>query len=131
VLIPQVDKDGNERDGVRSPELAVPLATYTGWNQRDPSIGAPNQRVSFEASYIPFAKTPEERKKSGDPRRSIAERYPSREEYLKRYRDAVNEVIQQKYVLPEDRDALLKRGAIFVQFLRGLGSRYPDHPTSV
>jgi hypothetical protein len=48
--------------------------------------------------------------KNGDPRRSIAERYPSREEYLKRYRDAVNEVIQQKYVLPEDRDALLRRG---------------------
>jgi len=27
VLVPQVDADGNERDGVRSPELAVPLAT--------------------------------------------------------------------------------------------------------
>jgi hypothetical protein len=110
VLVPQVDEDGNERDGVRSPELAVPLATYTGWNLRDPSIGAADQRVSFEASYIPFAKTPEERKNNGDPRRSIAERYSSREEYLKRYRDAVNEVIEQRYVLPEDRDALLKRG---------------------
>ena len=77
---------------------------------RDPSIGAPDQRVSFEASYIPFAKTPEERKKTGDPRRSKAERYPSREGYLNRYRDAVNEVIQQRYVLPEDRDVLLKRG---------------------
>ncbi len=88
----------------------MPLATYTGWNLRDPSIGAPDQRVSFEGSYIPFAKTPEERKKDGDPRRSIAERYSSREEYLKLYGDAVNELIQQKYVLPEDRDALLKRG---------------------
>jgi hypothetical protein len=102
-------KTENERDGVRSPELAVPLATYTDWNLRDPSIGAPDQRVSFE-SYIPFAKTPEERKRNGDPRRSITERYPSREEYLKRYRDGVNELIQQKYVLPEDRDALLTRG---------------------
>jgi hypothetical protein len=109
-LIPQVDEDGNERGGVRPPELAAPLATYTGWNLRDPSIGAPDQRVAFEASYIPFARTPEERKKNGDPRRSIAERYSSREEYFKRYRDAVNEVIQEKYILPEDRDALLKRG---------------------
>jgi hypothetical protein len=92
------------------PELVAPLATYTGWNLRDASIGATDQRVSFEASYSPFAKTQEERKKNGDPRRSIAERYSSREEYLKRYRDAVNEVIRQKYVLPEDRDALLKRG---------------------
>jgi Alpha/beta hydrolase domain len=69
-----------------------------------------DQRISFEASYIPFPRTPEERENDGDPRRSIAERYPSREEYLGRYREAVNEVIQQKYVLPEDRDALLKRG---------------------
>jgi len=110
VLVPQVDEDGNEHDGVRSPELAVPLATYTGWNLRDASIGAPDQRVSFEVSCIPFAKTPEERKKNRDPRRSIAERYPNRAEYVKRYGDAVDEVIRQKYVLLEDRDALLKRG---------------------
>src|SRR5437764_9030083 len=29
VLVPQVDSDGNERSGVRLPELTVPLATYT------------------------------------------------------------------------------------------------------
>jgi hypothetical protein len=28
VLVPQVDVDGNERDGVRLPEITVPLATY-------------------------------------------------------------------------------------------------------
>ena len=48
VLVPQVDADGNERDGVRLPEISVPLATYASWNLRDPSIGAPDQRVSFE-----------------------------------------------------------------------------------
>ncbi|HVW67446.1 MAG TPA: alpha/beta hydrolase domain-containing protein, partial [Steroidobacteraceae bacterium] len=53
VLVPQVDADGNETDGVRLPELVVPLGTYAGWNLRDPLIGAPNQRVAFEASYIP------------------------------------------------------------------------------
>ena len=39
VLVPQVDSDGNERDGVHLPEITVPLATYTSWNLRDPSIG--------------------------------------------------------------------------------------------
>lgn len=110
VLVPQVNEDGNERDGVRSPELAAPLATYTGWNMRDPSIGAPDQRVSFEGSYIPFAKTPEEREKTGDPRPSIAERYSGREAYLKLYGNAVDDLIEQRYVLPDDRNALLKRG---------------------
>jgi hypothetical protein len=40
VLVPQVDADGNERDGVRMPEISVPLATYASWNLRDPSIEA-------------------------------------------------------------------------------------------
>ena len=50
-------------------------ATYASWNLRDPSIGAPDQRVAFETSYIPFPKTAADRQKTGDPRKSIAERY--------------------------------------------------------
>jgi len=112
VLVPQVDADGNERDGVRLPEITVPLATYTGWNLRDPSIGAPDQRVSFEASYIPFPKTAAEREKTGDPRKSIAERYTSRQDYLTRYKNAVDDLVQQRWILPEDRAALLHRGEL-------------------
>ncbi len=85
VLVPQVDADGNERDGVRLPEITVPLATYTSWNLRDPSIGAPDQRVSFEASYLPFPKTAADRQKTGDPRKSIAERYTDHDDYMTRY----------------------------------------------
>ena len=110
VLVPQVDADGNERDGVRLPELTVALATYAGWNLRDPSIGAPDQRVSFEASYLPFPKTAAEREKTGDPRKSIAERYASREHYLSRYHRAVDELVKQRWILEEDRQALILRG---------------------
>ena len=73
MLVPQVDSDGNERDGVRLPEITVPLATYTGWNLRDPFIGASDQRVAFEGSYLPFAKSASERTRTGDPRKSIEE----------------------------------------------------------
>jgi hypothetical protein len=110
VLVPQVDADGNERDGVRLPEISVPLATYASWNLRDASIGAPDQRVSFEDSYIPFPRTAVERQKSGDPRRSIEERYGSREEYIVRYSKAVDNLIQQRWILPEDRESVLARG---------------------
>ena len=112
VRVPQVDADGNERDGVRLPEITVPLATYTGWNLRDPSIGAPDQRVSFEASYIPFPRTAAERQKMGDPRKSIAERYASREDYLSKYEKAVDDLVRQHWILPEDRAALLHRGEL-------------------
>ena len=110
VLVPQVDADGNERDGVRLPEITVPLATYTGWNLRDPSIGAPDQRVSFEASYLPFPKTAAEREKTGDPRKSIAERYADGKDYLAQYTKAVDALVEQRWILPEDRASLLHRG---------------------
>jgi hypothetical protein len=109
VLVPQVDTDGNELAGVRLPEFAAPLATYTGWNLRDPSLGAADQRVPFEGSFIPFPKTAADREKSGDPRKSVAERYASREEYLSRYTQALDQLIKQHWILPEDRDALLHR----------------------
>ena len=112
VLVPQVNADGDERDGVRLPEITVPLATYTGWNLRDPAIDASDQRVAFEGSYIPFAQTAEDRKRSGDPRESIAERYPTREEYFARYQAAVDVLVSEHWILKEDRDAMLDRGKL-------------------
>jgi Alpha/beta hydrolase domain len=110
VLVPQVDSDGNEISGVRLPEITVPLATYTPWNLRDPSIGAPDQRVSFEGSYLPFARTEEERRTRKDPRKSIAERYANREDYLDRYRHAVDDLVKQRWILPEDRAEFVHPG---------------------
>ena len=109
VLVPQVDADGNERDGIRLPEITVPLATITGWNLRDPLIGAPTERVSFEGSYIRFAKTEEERKKTNDPRPSIAERYSGKQDYLRRYAQAVDQLVSIGWILSEDRDSQMAR----------------------
>jgi hypothetical protein len=110
VLVPQVDADGNDRSGVRLPEVAVPLATYTGWNLRDPSLGAPEQRLAFEGSYLPFPKTVAERQRTGDPRKSIAERYADRADYLARFTKALDDLVKQRWILPEDREAMLHRG---------------------
>jgi Alpha/beta hydrolase domain len=110
VLVPQVDDDGNERDGVRLPEITVPLASYASWNLRDTSIGAPDQRVAFEVSYITFPKTAADRQRTGDPRRSIAERYASEEDYVVRYTKALDDLVRQRWILPEDREAMLHRG---------------------
>ena len=112
VLVPQVDADGTDRTGVHLPEIAVPLATYTGWNLRDPATGAADRRVSFLGSYFPFAKTAAERKAAGDPRPSIEERYPDgRDDYLARYKDAVDVLVRARWILPEDAPALNAQGA--------------------
>ncbi|MGB6603987.1 MAG: alpha/beta hydrolase domain-containing protein [Steroidobacteraceae bacterium] len=109
-LVPQVDADGNELSGVRLPEITVPLATYTGWNLRDPTIGAPTLRVPFEGSYLPFPRTAEEAGIKRDPRRPIAVRYPGRAQYLQRFGAALDELVRERWILPEDRAALLERG---------------------
>ena len=109
-LVPQSDADGNDLGGVSLPELQVPLATYTGWNLRDPSIGAGDLRLSFYGSFIPFARTAAEREKSGDPRLSIAERYASREQYLGKFAEAAMKLIHERFLLREDLPAMLERG---------------------
>jgi alpha/beta hydrolase family protein len=111
VLVPQVDRDGNELGGIRLPEYSAPLATYAPWNLRDPTIGAPEQRLPFLGSFLPFAKDAAARLQTGDPRKSIAERYRSKDDYLQRYTRALDALIRDRFVLPEDRGALLERGA--------------------
>ena len=108
--VPQVDADGNETSGIRLPEITVPLATYASWNLRDASIGAPEQRVSFEGSYLPFAKTADDRRGKRDPRKAIAERYSGRQDYLTRYSQAVDALANGRWILKEDVPSLLTRG---------------------
>jgi len=110
VLVPQTDGDGNDLGGVRLPELQAPLAAYTGWNLRDPSIGAPDLRLSFLGSFLPFARNAADREKSGDPRPSIVERYASREQYMGKFAEAAKKLIQERFLLPEDLPAVLERG---------------------
>jgi alpha/beta hydrolase family protein len=105
MLVPQVDADGNDLAGIHLPELAAPLATYTGWNLRAPGIGAPGARVSFLGSYFPFPAT-----KDGDPRRPIAERYRDRDSYLGAFTRQALELVRERYLLPEDLRPVLERG---------------------
>jgi len=106
-----VDDDGNERGGIALPEIAVPLAAFTGWNLRHPEIGGAEQRLAFAGSTLPFARTRREREKSGDPRPSIEERYPSRDEYLSRVRAAAVTLVTQRYLLEDDVEVCLATAA--------------------
>lgn len=108
-LVPQVDRDGNELGGIRDPEVAVPLATTTGWNFRDPSVGNPGDIYQLLGSYIPFAPTKAARQANGDPRSSIEERYRGVDDYLQRIRSATMDLIRQRLLLAEDADAIIER----------------------
>ena len=107
--VPQVDDDGNDAGGIRMPELVVPLATYTGWNLRHPSTGAPVDLVQLTGAYLPFTRTRAEREKANDARLSIAERYTSRDEFLARVEKASRELIAKRLLLTDDVKHVMQR----------------------
>jgi hypothetical protein len=111
LLLPQVDRDGNDTGGVRMPEVAVPLATFTGWNLRAASIGAPQELYSMQGSMIPFPRTAAERAQKHDPRLSIEERYKSRQDFLDQVTTAATDLAKSGYLLERDVPKLVERSA--------------------
>ena len=106
VLVPQVDADGNDIGGLRSVFVQVPIGTYTGWNlgRKD---RFENGFCNLQGSFIPFAATQAERGAAGDPRPSIAERYPTKDAYVAAIREASARLVAARFLLPSDAAALV------------------------
>ena len=119
MFVPQVDTDGNETSGIRHPEVAVPLATYTGWNFTHPDAGDPNTLVALAGGYVPFPATLKARETTNDPRPSIEERYASREDFLAQVEAAGRDLIDQRYLLADDLAPVLERAAQHWDLLMG------------
>ena len=101
VLIPAVDADGNDVAGVRAPMVEAPLATYTGWNLRARRFGQ-GAMHEFTGSTIPLPDSPEERAATGDPRRSILDRYANSTAYAAAIRAAAERLVEERLMLAED-----------------------------
>jgi Alpha/beta hydrolase domain len=108
-LVPDVDADGNDKGGIRLPDVSVPLGTYTGWNLRRPAMGAPDHLARWSGSFFAFARTEQERRRSSDPRPSIEARYPSRDEYVKRVEAAAAALVRRGFLLEEDAAMAVER----------------------
>lgn len=108
VRVPAYGPDGNEHGMLLPPGVAVPVATFTGWNLRASQVGADGELLSLSGGYIPFARTKEQRVAAGDPRLSLIERYPRFEDYLSQFTLSTRELIRQRYLLEEDFTRLLE-----------------------
>lgn len=109
--LPAVNADGNEISGIVLPEVAVPRGTYTGWNLRSLQVGAETMLSPLDGMFIPFAKTKAEREKTGDPRLSLEERYPTREAYLSRLAEAAKKLHEERFLLEEDVARIVERAS--------------------
>jgi hypothetical protein len=101
IQVPQVDADGNDMGGVRYPDMQVPLGTYLGWALRKAGF-AEGELLSTNGCIITFARTKAEREKNGDPRLSVEERYPSHAAYVEAVKRAVDGLVKEGLMLPED-----------------------------
>ena len=122
ILVPQVDADGNGLAGVRMPELAVPLATYTGWNLFNERSGPTDVLSSMQGSYLPLARTAADRKRANDPRPAIDERYRDKDQYIGQVSKAALVLIDQGFLLAEDLAPVLKNAARHWDYLAAPGA---------
>jgi hypothetical protein len=110
-LVPAVDADGNEIAGVRMPDVAVPLSTHVGWNQRAAEFGAEGMLARWVGSSWPLPATREQCQRDDDPRVSLAERYPTKEAYMAKLDQAVEQLKRERFLLEEDSGHILESAA--------------------
>jgi hypothetical protein len=124
VLVPKSGPDGNDQGCLLPVEVAVPLATYTGWNLRRRDVGAEGMLASLSGSYFPLPLTEAERKAKSDPRWSVEKRYGTFAEYRKRWLTECERLVKARYMLKEDADRL----AAEVEKVRSAFSLTPRPP---
>jgi hypothetical protein len=101
IFVSKVDHDGNEVAGVRMPGVEAPTATTTGWALRRDEFGGPDGCES-DGQNIPFARTRAERNASGDPRKSLEERYKDHAGYVKAVAKAARKLEKDGFLLEAD-----------------------------
>ena len=101
-LVPTVDRDGNDRAGLRLPDVAVPVGTHTGFNVYK-AAALSGEMCDRDGSYLPFARAAGD-KVSGDPRASLTERYGSAAGYAGLVAAAARALVSDRLLLREDAD---------------------------
>jgi len=107
VLVPRCGEDGNELDCLLPPEVAVPIATYTGWSLRNREAGAENDLVGLNGCYLLLPDSDQERLRTHDPRPSLESRYGRLAVYRKTLKQTCRAMVRQGYLLQEDVEPVL------------------------
>ncbi len=117
ILVPQVDADGNELGGLRTPGVVVPLATYTGWNLYNADYGPTDVVSHMSGSFLPFPRDRQEREARNDPRLSIEERYASKAQYLGLVAAEAMTLIGEGYLLDQDLREIIEQAGVIWDYV--------------
>lgn len=102
ILVAQVDSIGNDLGGIRSVEVQVPLGTYFPWQLRTGMPAAEDRMLSFAGTFVPLARTEQERRATGDSRPSVERLYASRATFMEKVDAAARSLVVQRFMLPDD-----------------------------
>lgn len=105
VAVPAIDALGNPTGGVANADVVAPLGTYSGRNYR--KVGhAEGELCPGTGGIIPLPPTEAARAQTGDARPSLETLYPKgAESFLAKRREAVDALIADGFVLPEERES--------------------------
>ncbi|MFN0089937.1 MAG: alpha/beta hydrolase domain-containing protein [Acidimicrobiales bacterium] len=89
--VPAIGADGNETCGIQLPDIAAPVGVHTGWNVRHPDIGAPtDDLLMFGSTWW-------------------LDELPALGDHLVRSKAIVDELVQRRFLLPQDIDRVTNR----------------------
>lgn len=100
-FLPKTDADGRAVAGVHLPTLEAAAGTHTGWNVRKAGF-AEGELCENNGSFVPFAATKDDRLKTGDPRLSMAERYPHDGDRAAAIEKSARQLVQDRLLLEDD-----------------------------
>ena len=111
VYVPKTDQDGNDIAGIRTPDVAVPVATYTGWALRAETDSQDADGCDASGQRLPFTATKTARLAAGDPRLSLEERYGTHDGYVNAVSAAAANAVDRGFLLQVDADRLIGQAA--------------------
>jgi hypothetical protein len=109
ILVPQVDRFGNERGGVPSVETLAPLATYTPWCLRVGMAGGNGELFDFWGGFFPLPRNKTEQRAGGDTRPTTEESYVSKQAWFEQAQEAARLLVARGFLLEEDTPAVLSQ----------------------
>ncbi|HTT37292.1 MAG TPA: alpha/beta hydrolase domain-containing protein [Burkholderiales bacterium] len=101
LLVPQVDRIGNDVAGVRHPFVEVPVATLTGWNTRTPEFGG-DDLCDLLGSMIALKRTRAEALAAHDPRPALDQLYRDHADYVRKVEAAARALVRERLMLEDD-----------------------------
>ena len=96
MFVPEPDEDGLNVASIRPMQIRVPLGTSTGWNVRALGHRPPNL-CGLTGSFLPFATSKAEPLATGDPRKSLEERYKDHAGFVKAVKKAAKELVHDRF----------------------------------